>query len=152
LKEEHEELTDERDSLKEDLAKEQGKSLMLLSDRRKASDALQDAKRKIAEQAEAAQKSIAALTQEARRLQALQGKSQAKALQDKSQILKLTQQAEDRFQRTKAMHQQNVDLQRKHEALSTDFRRARIDAKETVTKHQADLQRQSKELGRVHKV
>ena len=56
------------DNMKEVLDKEKNKSLRLIGDRTKVSNLLQDEKKKVKEQAQAAQTSIAALNTRVRRL------------------------------------------------------------------------------------
>ena len=57
----------------------------------------------------------------------------------------MNQQLQNRFENEQVLHQRNVDLQRKHDDLNRDFRRAR-------TEHQTEMQRQSKELERLYRI
>jgi chromosome segregation ATPase len=132
------------DNMKEVLDKEKNKSLRLIGDRTKVSNLLQDEKKKVKEQAQAAQTSIAALNTKVKRLQAsLRNNSQNEALQPEVQRLE---------KQIALMHQQSVDLQRKNETLTTDIRRFRSATKTAEEKHESDLRRNRKELEKIHRV
>ena len=144
LQTERDDLIHERDHLQKVLDKEKNKSLRLLGDRTTVSNLLQDEKKKVKEQAQAAQTSIAALNLKAKRLQAsLRNNSQNEALQPEVQKLK---------KQIALMHQQSVDLQRKNETLTTDVRRFRSATKTAEEKHESDLRRNRKELEKIHRV
>jgi hypothetical protein len=134
LKDENHDLGESIQELTDELEKANNKADKLLNDRTKANDALQVSRRKNKEHEAAAQSSIAALNLEAHLLQ----KSQSEGDQ-------LNEQLQNRADNEQALHRRNVDLQRRHDDLNSDSRKARAEC-------QRELDRQRKELEKEYKL
>jgi hypothetical protein len=138
LKGDLDELTEDPDTLKDELVGATARIGKLLGERTKVSAALQESKRRIKEQSTVAQRNITLLQQKVKLLQSLHGKSSA-------EVRTVEALAEARFERSHAIHQQHIDLQRKHDTLNANFRKAR-------SEHRGELERQAKKLERDNKV
>ena len=138
LKDELDELKENSDAHHSELEKAIARSDKLLGERTKVSAALQDYRRRIKEQSTVAQRNITVLQQKIEHLQSLHQTSLA-------EVRTVEALAEARQNRNQAVHQQHIDLQRKYDQLSADFRRTR-------SEHQNELDRRVKRLDREHKV